>query len=66
LALARAFGCTVEDLFRLPRVESATGGDEPAWTWPARQADWDEGIALAPRLDLRTIEAVLDALLRWV
>src|SRR4051812_11996424 len=25
LALARAFGCTVEDLFRLPTVESATG-----------------------------------------
>ena len=24
LALARAFGCTVEDLFRLPRVEAST------------------------------------------
>src|SRR5262245_47736775 len=37
LALARAFGCTVEDLFRLPRVESATGGDESAWAWAATQ-----------------------------
>src|SRR5262245_11324928 len=38
LALARAFGCTVEDLFRLPRVQSATGGDESAWAWPGTQA----------------------------
>ena len=38
LALARAFGCTVEDLFRLPRVESATGVDDSAWAWPAPQS----------------------------
>src|SRR5215467_2650888 len=38
LALARAFGCAVEDLFRLPRIESATGDVESAWAWPAPQA----------------------------
>ena len=38
LALARAFGCTVEDLFRLPRVESATGVDDSAWAWAATQS----------------------------
>jgi molybdate-binding protein/DNA-binding XRE family transcriptional regulator len=37
LALARAFGCTVEDLFRLPRVEPATG-DDSAWAWTPAQA----------------------------
>jgi molybdate-binding protein/DNA-binding XRE family transcriptional regulator len=37
LALARAFDCTVEDLFSLPRVEPVTGG-ESAWAWPATQA----------------------------
>ena len=31
-----------------------------------RVADWDEGIALAPGLGLRTVEAVLRARLRWV
>jgi molybdate-binding protein len=31
-----------------------------------RVADWDEGIALAPGLGLRTVEAVLHARLRWV
>src|SRR5262249_20097801 len=36
LALARAFGCTVEDLFRLPRVEIASGEDS-AWAWPSAQ-----------------------------
>jgi molybdate-binding protein/transcriptional regulator with XRE-family HTH domain len=38
LALARAFGCTVEDLFRLPRVESASTGDDSAWAWTATQS----------------------------
>ena len=37
LALARAFGCTVEDLFRLPRVEASLGGDTSDWAWPAPQ-----------------------------
>jgi molybdate-binding protein len=31
-----------------------------------RVADWDEGIALAPGLGLRTVEAVIGARLRWV
>jgi molybdate-binding protein len=31
-----------------------------------RVADWDEGIALSPRLGLRTIDAVMRAKLRWV
>ena len=31
-----------------------------------RVADWDEGIALAPGLGLRTVEAVIRARLRWV
>ena len=35
LALARAFGCTVEDLFRLPRVEPAMRGADSAWAWAA-------------------------------
>src|SRR4051812_35259265 len=35
LALARAFGCTVEDLFRLPRVEPAMRGADSAWAWSA-------------------------------
>jgi molybdate-binding protein/DNA-binding XRE family transcriptional regulator len=38
LSLARAFGCTVEDLFKLPRVQTATGRDASAWAWPATQA----------------------------
>jgi DNA-binding XRE family transcriptional regulator len=38
LALARAFGCTVEDLFRLPRVEFAMAGDQSAWAWTATEA----------------------------
>jgi molybdate-binding protein/DNA-binding XRE family transcriptional regulator len=33
LALARAFGCTVEDLFRLPHVKSTCGEGESAWAW---------------------------------
>jgi DNA-binding XRE family transcriptional regulator len=37
LALARAFGCTVEDLFRLPHVGPATG-DDSAWAWTPAQA----------------------------
>jgi molybdate-binding protein/DNA-binding XRE family transcriptional regulator len=38
LSLARAFGCAVEDLFRLPQTESTTGHDESAWAWPAARA----------------------------
>ncbi len=39
LALARAFGCTVEDLFSLPRVETVTEEGGSAWAWPATQGE---------------------------
>src|SRR5262249_34011109 len=37
LALAREFGCTVEDLFRLPHIEPPIG-DDSAWAWTPAQA----------------------------
>src|SRR4051794_2713148 len=37
LAIARAFGCTVEDLFRLPTLEPAAG-DDSAWAWTPTHA----------------------------
>ena len=39
LALARAFGCTVEDLFRLPRLEPPAGEGGSVWAWPAAQGE---------------------------
>src|SRR5271165_608187 len=39
LALARAFGSTVEDLFRLPRVGTVTEEGRSAWAWPTAQGE---------------------------
>src|SRR5262249_6739381 len=39
LALARAFGCTVEDLFRLSRVGAASGEGTSEWAWSATQPE---------------------------
>jgi molybdate-binding protein/DNA-binding XRE family transcriptional regulator len=39
LALARAFGCTVEDLFRLPGGKQSTDKDESRWAWLPTQSE---------------------------
>jgi molybdate-binding protein/DNA-binding XRE family transcriptional regulator len=45
--------------------EQLHGGSEPAYQL-VRVADWEEGIALARGLNLKTIRAVVGAKLRWI